>query len=63
MDDPIIDEIRKIRHEIETECGNNSEIYFNYLQEIQKKYKNLVCRAPKQRLKLKTKQEDISASC
>ncbi len=40
MKDPIIDEIRKIRRDIEAECGNDAEGYFNYLQNIQKKYKN-----------------------
>lgn len=41
MNDPIIDEIRKIRREIEAECGHDAENHFNYLQNIQKKYKNL----------------------
>lgn len=60
--DPIIEEIRKVRREIEEECGNDSENYFNYLQNIQKKYQKLVRRKPKPRLQLKTKREGMPAS-
>jgi hypothetical protein len=61
INDPIIDEIRKIRREIEAECGHDAENYFIYLQNIQKKYKNLVRRAPKPRLQLKKKHEGMPA--
>ncbi len=62
MNDPIIDEIRKIRRDIELECGNDAEKYFHYFQNVQKKYKNLVRRSPKPRLKLKTKKENMTLS-
>lgn len=46
--DPIIKEIRTIRHEIEAECQNDSQIYYEHLQKIQKKYsERLVSRKPK----------------
>jgi hypothetical protein len=53
--DPIIDEIRKIRKETEAKFGNNADEYFNYLQHIQKKHKNMVRRKFKPPLTLKTK--------
>jgi hypothetical protein len=50
--DPIIKEIRKIRHEIEAECQNNSQKYYEYIQEIQAKYRDrLVRRGPKPAMK------------
>jgi hypothetical protein len=54
IQDPIIKEIRKIRHEIETECGNDADRYFEHVQEIQKQHKQLVRRTPKQRLHVNT---------
>ena len=54
--DPIINEIRKIRRKIEEECGNDADNYFNYLQKTQQKYKELVRRAPKPRLQIKNKE-------
>ena len=60
--DPIIEEIRKIRHVIEAECGNDGDRYFQHIQEMQKKYNNLIRRKPKPRLQVKKqKQEGISA--
>ncbi|MGA1874214.1 MAG: hypothetical protein ACMUIA_01250 [bacterium] len=50
--DPIIKEIRKIRHEIEAEYQYDSQKYYEHLQELQKKYSNrLVRRKPKPALK------------
>jgi hypothetical protein len=44
--DPIVDEVRKIRYEIETECNNDIEkIYANGL-ETQKKYKFRLITSP-----------------
>lgn len=51
--EPIIDEIRKIRNEIEAECQNDPQKYYEHLQEIQKKYSSrLVSFRPKPALKL-----------
>ena len=36
--DPIIKEIRKIRHEIEAMCDNDSQKYYEHLLKVQKKY-------------------------
>ncbi len=62
IQDPIIKEIRKIRHEIEAECGNDADRYFQHIQEIQKKYKQLVRRNPKQRLQMKNSRQGLTAS-
>lgn len=46
--DPIVKEIRKIRHRIERECQNDPEKYFQRLQASQEKLvERLVCRQPK----------------
>lgn len=51
--DPIIEEIRKIRREIEEECGNDPQMYFEHIQKLQENYKHrLVNRKPKSALKL-----------
>ncbi|MFH0729752.1 MAG: hypothetical protein V2B19_25845 [Pseudomonadota bacterium] len=60
MEDPIIKEIRKIRHEIEADCGNDADRYFQHLQEIQKKCNALVCRRPKKRLQIKALGQEMS---
>lgn len=50
--DPIIDEVREIRHKIETECENDAQNYFEHIQEIQEKYRHrLVRRKPKPALR------------
>jgi len=49
--DPI-KEIRKIRHEIEAECQNDSQKYYEYIQQVQAKYHDrLVLRGPKPAVK------------
>lgn len=48
--DPVINEIRKVRRDIEAEYHNDPDKYFLHLIEIQKQYKNLVRRNPKPRL-------------
>jgi len=53
--DPIITEIRKIRHQIEADCKNNPDKYFERLQKIQQDRKKLVRRKPKPRLVVKNK--------
>jgi hypothetical protein len=35
-EDPIIEEVRKIRHELEAECGNDFERIYAHAVEIQK---------------------------
>ena len=48
MKDEIVDEIRKIRHEIEEEYGDDPKRYLEYIYETQKKHGDkLVCRKPK----------------
>ncbi len=50
--DPIIDEVRKIRHKIEAECNNDAQKYFEHVQEIQEEYRQrLVRREPKPALR------------
>ncbi len=51
--DPIIKNIRKIRHDIEKECENDPQKFFYHIQQFQQKYKNrLIQRKPKQSLKV-----------
>ena len=46
--DPIVEEIRRIRHEIERECKQNPDKLFQYFQASQKKLSDrLVRREPK----------------
>jgi hypothetical protein len=53
--DPIVVEIQQIRYEIEQACQNNSEVYYGYLLETQKKYADrLVRRQPKPALRPST---------
>ena len=46
-EDPIVNEVRKIRRQIEQECGLDSKKYYQHLKTIQKKFAGrLVCRQP-----------------
>ena len=46
--DPIIEEVRKIRHEIERECQHDPENFYQRLKASQEKLGvQLVCRHPK----------------
>lgn len=45
--DPIFEEIRKTRHEIEKQCQDDPGVYYRHLLEIQKQYRDrLVRRQP-----------------
>jgi hypothetical protein len=51
--EPILKEIRKIRHEIEAECQNDPQKYYEHIQQVQKQYTNRLVRfKPKPALKL-----------
>ena len=51
--DPIIQEIRKIRHEIEADYQNDPQKYYIHLLEIQKKFSGSLIRSkPKPALKI-----------
>ncbi len=39
-DDPVIDRIRNIRHEISEKCGHKPEKLIDYYMELQKRHKN-----------------------
>jgi hypothetical protein len=46
--DPIIEEVRQIRHKIEAECEDDAQKYYEHIQHVQEKYMNrLVQRKPK----------------
>ena len=52
LHDPIIEEVRQIRHKIEAECENDGKKYFEHIQQVQEKYQDrLVRRGPKPALK------------
>jgi hypothetical protein len=54
QDDPILNEIRRIRRTIDEECGDNGQKFFECLVQMQKKYTDrLICRSPRPRLKSK----------
>jgi hypothetical protein len=42
--DPIIDEIRQARHKIEADCGNNSQKYYEHIQQVQERFRNRIVR-------------------
>ena len=42
--EPILKEIRRIRHEIEAECQNDPQKYYEHIQEVQKQYSNKLVR-------------------
>ena len=47
-EDPIVREVREIRHEIESECERNAEVFYEWLIASQQKLKGrLVRRKPK----------------
>lgn len=49
----ILKEIRRIRYEIEAECQNDPQKYYEHIQQVQKKYSNRLVRfKPKPALKL-----------
>ncbi len=51
--EPILKEIRRIRHEIEAECQNDPQKYYEHIQQVQKQYSNRLVRfKPKPALKL-----------
>ncbi len=51
--EPILREIRRIRHEIEAECQNDPQKYYEHIQQVQKQYSNRLVRfKPKPALKL-----------
>ena len=46
--DPIIEEVRQVRHKIEAECKDDPQRYYEHIQQVQEKYQNrLVQRKPK----------------
>ena len=50
--DPIIEEVREVRHKIETDCEDDPQKYFEHIQQLQEQYRNrLVSRKPKQAFK------------
>ena len=52
LPDPIIEEVRKVRHRIESECEDDPQKFFEHIQQVQEKYRNrLVQRKPKPDLK------------
>jgi hypothetical protein len=50
--DAIIEEVRQVRHKIETDCEDNPQKLYEHIQRVQEKYRNrLVKRGPKPALK------------
>ena len=40
FNDPIVEEVRRIRREIEAECGNDPVRFRKYLRDLQDRYKD-----------------------
>lgn len=52
--DPIVEEVRKNRHEIEASCGSDSKNFYEYLIGLQSKYQErLIRRKPNLLIKSK----------
>ena len=52
MDDPIVREVREIRHGIERECKGDAKAFYEWLIASQQKLEGrLVCREPKTLIK------------
>ena len=50
--DPIIEEVRKVRHKIESDCEDDPQKFYEHIRQAQEKYRNrLVQRKPKPDLK------------
>lgn len=46
--DPLVEEVRRVRHDIERKCQHNSETFYQHVLEVQKSFANrLVRREPK----------------
>lgn len=58
-EDPIVREVREIRHQIEKECQQDSEKYYQHLKTLQNKFaERLVSRHPKPLVTTELKQSD-----
>ena len=52
MRDPIVEEVRQVRHQIEADCEDNPDKFYEHIRQEQEKYRNrLVQRKPKPVLK------------
>ncbi|MBI4555985.1 MAG: hypothetical protein HY706_00250 [Candidatus Hydrogenedentes bacterium] len=58
--DPIVDQVRRTRRQIEQQIGSDAEAFYRHLRKIQKAYgQRVVCRKPK-RLVNPTRQKRVS---
>jgi hypothetical protein len=58
--DPIVDEVRRVRHEIERKCGSDPEAFYRHLRKIQQSLgARVVCRKPR-RLAISMRKERVS---
>jgi len=58
-EDPIVREVREIRHQIEKECQQDSEKYYQHLKTLQNKLaERLVSHHPKPLVTTELKQSD-----
>ncbi len=46
--DPIIEEVRQIRHKIEAECEDDAQKFYEHIRQVQERYRHqIVQRKPK----------------
>ena len=59
--DPIVDEVRRVRLEIERKLGSDREAFYRHVHKVQKALGNrVVCRKPPRRLALSMQKERVS---
>jgi len=58
--DPIVEEVRQVRHEIEADCENDPHKFYEHIRKMQETYRNqLIQRTPKPALKKNRNNEQI----
>lgn len=45
--DPIVEEVRKVRHDLEDRFGPDPKAYVKHLLDLQRRQSRLVCRRPR----------------
>ena len=59
--DPIVEEVRRVRHDIEHKCHDDSETFYQHVVEVQQSFADrLVRRAPKPALVALTRKNRLT---
>jgi len=61
--DPIVREVREIRHEIERQCKEDPEVFYQHVIAVQNKIVgHLVCRRPKPLVPVALRKTDLTSA-